>query len=159
MDHRVYLGLGANLDQPAEQIRAALRSLDGLPQSRLVKSSALYTSSPLGPQDQPDYVNAVCLLETQLAPDELLHQLQRLEIEQGRVKKRHWGERTIDLDILLYDDLQLQSEHLQIPHSQMHLRDFVLVPLAEIAPGVVIPGLGKVEELISDLQDSFLRTL
>ncbi|QKI89615.1 2-amino-4-hydroxy-6-hydroxymethyldihydropteridine diphosphokinase [Thiomicrorhabdus xiamenensis] len=159
MAHRVFLGLGANLDQPAEQIRAALRALDSLPQSRVIKSSALYTSSPLGPQDQPDYVNAVCLLETQLAPDELLQQLQRLEIEQGRVKKRHWGERTIDLDILLYDDLQLQSEHLQIPHSQMHLRDFVLVPLAEIAPGILVPGRDKVEELIAGLQDSFLRTI
>lgn len=159
MVHHVYIGLGANLDQPAEQVRAALRSLDNLSQSRVVKSSALYTSSPLGPQDQPDYVNAVCLLETQLAPDELLQRLQKLEIEQGRVKKRHWGERIIDLDILLYDDLQLQSEHLQIPHSQMHLRDFVLVPLVEIAPGVVIPGHGKIEELIAALQDSFLRAL
>ncbi|MBN2647158.1 MAG: 2-amino-4-hydroxy-6-hydroxymethyldihydropteridine diphosphokinase [Thiotrichales bacterium] len=159
MPHRVFIGLGANLDQPSLQLETALAALARLPSTELVQSSAFYVSFPLGPQDQPDYLNAVCELRTALAPQSLLRALQAIELQQGRVKKRHWGERVIDLDILLYDDLQLQTDKLQIPHPQLHLRDFVLIPLAQIAPTLQIPGLGSLKSLIATLQQSYLKPL
>ena len=109
--------------------------------------------------DQPDFANAVCQLETQLSPQVLLSALQQIEVEQGRIKKRHWGERLIDLDILLYADQIIQTPDLIIPHAEIAQRDFVLIPLAEISPGLVIPCLGCVETLISNLETSYLKPL
>lgn len=155
----VYIGLGSNLSNPVEQLNAALKSIALMPSTQLIKSSSFYGSKPLGPQDQPDFINAVCEVETELKANDLLKRLQAIELEQGRIKKRHWGERLIDLDILLFGNETIIHKDLVVPHSQIALRDFVLIPLSEIAPGLVIPHKGKVETLISALTDSYLMPL
>ncbi len=135
MSERVYIGLGSNLAQPLTQLRSALQALAELPQTSLAAQSSFYASDPLGPADQPRYVNAVAALDTDLAPLELLDQLQRIELEQGRIRKaERWGPRTLDLDILLFGERLLNDERLTVPHYHMHARAFVLYPLAEIAP-------------------------
>ncbi|MGH8115618.1 MAG: 2-amino-4-hydroxy-6-hydroxymethyldihydropteridine diphosphokinase [Rhodanobacteraceae bacterium] len=146
---KVYIGIGSNLEQPARQVAAALIELAGLPHSRLLAQSRLYQSRPLGPQDQPDFVNAAAALETTLAPLVLLHAVQVLEARHGRNRaaERHWGPRTLDLDILLYGDLRLHTEELTLPHPRLHERSFVLYPLAELAPELMIPGRGRVRTL------------
>lgn len=137
---RVYIGLGSNLAEPVQQLGAALAALDRLPDCRLAAVSSLYASDPLGPPDQPRYVNAVAALDCALAPLQLLDALQGIEREQGRVRKaERWGPRTLDLDILLFGDLQLDEERLSVPHYHMHARAFVLYPLAEIAPDLRLP--------------------
>ena len=142
-----YIGLGANLNDPEQQILDALTALQQLPQTELTAVSSLYGSKPLGPQDQPDYLNAVVQLDTQLQPLQLLDALQAQEQAQGRVRKRHWGERNIDLDIILYDQLQLRSERLNLPHHEMHKRSFVLIPLAEIDPKLQLPDGSLISQL------------
>ena len=154
-----YIGLGSNLSQPIEQLRLALTSINTLPQTQLINTSSFYGSKPLGPQDQPNFANAVCKISTNLTAMQLLNELQKIEKQQGRIKKRHWGERLIDLDILLYGDEIIQNEFLTVPHLQMHLRDFVLIPLAEIAPNINIPGKPEVQTLITQLEESFLISL
>ncbi|MCD8523488.1 MAG: 2-amino-4-hydroxy-6-hydroxymethyldihydropteridine diphosphokinase [Saccharospirillaceae bacterium] len=153
---RCFIGLGANLDEPIAQITIALRALAALPDTRLLRCSSLYGSKPLGPQDQPDYVNAVAELETTLEPLKLLDALQHQEREQGRIKRRHWGERCIDLDLLLYGDQTMRSERLNIPHHEMHKRSFVLLPLCEIADDLYLPDgraiTGLTPEFSGDLQ-------
>lgn len=150
MMHTVYIALGSNLETPVRQLESALVALEKLPDSRLQRISSFYQSKPIGPQDQPDYVNAVIALETKLEPLPLLDHLQRIESEQGRVRLRRWGERTLDLDILLYKDLVLQSERLTIPHYDMHNREFVIVPLYEINPALVFPDGTTLESLVKD---------
>lgn len=146
---RTYIGIGSNLDRPAHQVIQAVRELAGVPQTRLLAHSKLYRSRPLGPQNQPDFVNAVAALETTLAPLALLHALQALEARHGRKREqeRHWGPRSLDLDILLYGEVRMQTTELTLPHPQMHARSFVLYPLAELAPGLIIPGHGKAATL------------
>lgn len=136
---RCYIGLGANLDDPAAQIRTALLALARLPHCRLLRVSSLYGSKPLGPQDQPDYLNAVAELDTQLEPLALLDALQAQEQQQGRIKRRYWGERCIDLDLLLYGDTTMRSERLNIPHSELNNRSFVVEPLRELCPDLQLP--------------------
>lgn len=150
-----YIGIGANLNNPVEQIHTALQALAQLPQSRLLRSSSLYGSKPQGPQDQPDYVNAVAELETELSPLELLDTLQAQEQAQGRVKLRRWGERSIDLDILLYDQLMFSSERLTVPHIQLKNRSFVVEPLLELCPSLVLPG----GELLAEVEPEFTGDL
>lgn len=147
---RVYVGLGSNLAEPVRQLGAALEALAGLPQCRLAAVSSLYASDPLGPPDQPRYVNAVAALDCDLTPLALLDALQAIEREQGRERKaERWGPRTLDLDILLFGDLQLDEERLTVPHYHMHARAFVLYPLAEIAPGLVLPDGQPLQALLS----------
>lgn len=131
-----YIGLGSNLDAPLEQVRQALSELDMLPLSRLLAASSLYASRPVGPQDQPDFINAVAALETRLSPLALLDQLQALEQQHRRRRQRHWGPRTLDLDLLLYGNAAIDTPRLRVPHPQMTARAFVLAPLAEIAPSL-----------------------
>lgn len=145
---RAYIGLGSNLNAPALQIEQALEALAALPQSRVLRHSALYASPPLGPIDQPDYLNAVAELETTLPPLELLDALQAIEQAQGRVRERHWGERVIDLDLLLYGDVRMQSERLTLPHVGMTERAFVLRPLAELMPDMRLPGGEHLRDLV-----------
>jgi len=128
---RAYIGLGSNLDAPAEQLRSAMQALDQVDGSRLVAASALYTSDSLLP-GQPRYTNAVAALDTRLAPLDLLDALQAIENGQGRVRKERWGPRTLDLDILLFGDQVIDVPRLQVPHYHMHARPFVLYPLAEL---------------------------
>lgn len=138
--NRTYIALGSNLNQPKQQLNQAIQALAQLPASQLMATSSFYQSKPLGPQDQPDYVNAVVCLNTELSPLDLLDHLQQIEQQQGRVRLRRWGERTLDLDILLYANLQMQSERLTLPHYAMTDREFVIVPLFEIAPDLVLPN-------------------
>jgi 2-amino-4-hydroxy-6-hydroxymethyldihydropteridine diphosphokinase len=142
MKHIAFVGLGSNLDDPVAQVSRALDALDNLPQTSLVRHSSLYRSAPVGYLEQPDFVNAVAQLETELTPCALLDALLALEHESGRTREFCNAPRTLDLDVLLYDDLQHHEHGLTIPHSQMHLRAFVLQPLLEIAPDCVIPGVG-----------------
>ncbi|MFP1743958.1 2-amino-4-hydroxy-6-hydroxymethyldihydropteridine diphosphokinase [Lonsdalea quercina] len=136
----VYLALGSNLSQPLQQVHAALTTLDAIPLTRLVRCSPFYRSRPLGPQDQPDYLNAVAELHTELEPEALLDQTQRIELEQGRVRKAHrWGPRTLDLDILLFGDKVINTDRLIVPHYDMKNREFMLYPLADIAPTLIFP--------------------
>ena len=137
-----FIALGANLADPAHQIRAALESLSRLPDSRLLRASSLYRTAPVGVAGQPDFINAVALVETTLAPRDLLAALFAIEAEFGRRRDYRNAPRTLDLDLLLYDDLVLDGAELQLPHPRMHLRAFVLAPLLEIAPASIIPGRG-----------------
>ena len=144
----VYIGLGSNLENPLQQIKTAINDLQAIAEIAIVSVSSLYQSPPMGPADQPDYINAVLALKTILNPHQLLDVLQSVEQLHGRERKRHWGERTLDLDILLYGDQILDDERLKIPHPGMHERAFVLYPLAEIAPDVEIPGIGNLQEIL-----------
>ncbi|SOC50934.1 2-amino-4-hydroxy-6-hydroxymethyldihydropteridinediphosphokinase [Chromohalobacter canadensis] len=135
-----YVGLGSNLDRPREHVSRALNELDALPLTHLAGHSALYASAPVGPQDQPDFINAVARVFTRLSPLALLDQLQALEQRHRRIRQRHWGPRTLDLDLLLYANLEWHTPRLTLPHPAMCERGFVLVPLAELAPDVALAG-------------------
>jgi len=147
----VYIGLGANLDQPEHQLEQAFGALSRLPQTQLIARSALYRSAPVGKIDQPDFVNAVAMLRTELSPHALLHALLDLEAKQGRVRSEPNAARTLDLDLLLYDDRVIHEPDLDIPHPRMHQRAFVLVPLVELNPAVMIPGQGQAAQLLSQV--------
>lgn len=135
-----YLGLGANLAEPLLQLQRAIDALSKLPHSSVQAVSSLYGSKPMGPQDQPDYVNAVVALHTKFTAEQLLDTLQQIELTQGRERKaERWGARSLDLDILLYGDQCISNERLTIPHYGMKVREFVLYPLAEIAPHLQLP--------------------
>lgn len=137
----VYIGLGSNLAEPREQLKAALLSLARLPHSDLTLVSSFYGSSPVGgPPDQPDYTNACACINTRLSPETLLDQLQAIERQHGRVRTVRWGPRTLDLDILLFGEYELNTERLSIPHPRLTERAFVLVPLLEIAPDLCLPN-------------------
>jgi 2-amino-4-hydroxy-6-hydroxymethyldihydropteridine diphosphokinase len=146
MEHTVFVGLGSNLADPQAQVSRAMHELAKLPQVRVVNCSSLYRSAPVGYLDQPDFINAVVQLNTTLPPRDMLDVLLQLEHECGRTRDFINAPRTLDLDVLLYDDLQHHEHGLTIPHPQMHLRAFVLQPLLEIAPDCVIPGIGMVAE-------------
>ncbi|WP_025731801.1 2-amino-4-hydroxy-6-hydroxymethyldihydropteridine diphosphokinase [Carnimonas nigrificans] len=139
LKHRAFIGLGSNLDQPSTRVIEAIKALDQLPLCRVAQQSPLYLSTPVGPQDQDDFVNAVVELHTAYTPLALLDQLQRLEQTQRRVRLRHWGPRTLDLDLLLYDTLALLSPRLEVPHREMLNRVFVWAPLLDIAPEATLP--------------------
>src|SRR3990167_6181572 len=136
----VYLGLGSNLDQPIQHIKTALIELKTLPQTKWICASRLYHSAPMGPQDQPEYINAVAKINTALSANTLLEYIQYLEEQHQRVRTRHWGERTLDIDILLYGDATIKTPQLTIPHPGLTEREFVLYPLYEIAPDLQLPS-------------------
>lgn len=145
------IGVGSNLDDPGAQVEQAIRRLGQLPGVRILDRSSLYRSGPLGPQDQPDFVNAVVLVETGLSARMLLDGLQAVETDLGRRRdSARWGPRVIDLDLLLYGDLELDEPGLTVPHPRMHERNFVLLPLREIAPEVDIPGRGPLGRIAVD---------
>lgn len=135
-----YIAIGSNLASPLEQVKAALDAIGEIPQSRVVTVSSFYRTPPLGPQDQPDYLNAAVALETPLEAEALLDHTQRIELQQGRVRKaERWGPRTLDLDIMLFGDQVIQTPRLTVPHYDMRNRGFMLWPLFEIAPALVFP--------------------
>ena len=143
-----YIALGSNLDGPATQVESAFNALAQLSRCRLVARSRLYRTQPLGPQDQPEFVNAAAGLLTALSPRELLIELKRLEALLGREQPvMRWGPRRIDLDLLVYADARVAQSDLVIPHPGLPERNFVLYPLREIAPELLVPGQGRVSQL------------
>jgi 2-amino-4-hydroxy-6-hydroxymethyldihydropteridine diphosphokinase len=145
---RAYIGLGANLQDPPAQLREAVRLIGARPGIRVVATSQLYRSAPLGPAGQPDYCNAVCAVDTDLNPDHLLTHLHDVERRMGRERPpERWAPRLIDLDLLHYERVRMRTSRITLPHPELHKRNFVLVPLAELAPDLELPGLGIVAEL------------
>lgn len=148
---QAYIGLGSNLLDPLRQVAEALDEITNLDGTELLLTSSWYRSTALGPGQQPDYINGVALVATTQSPLQLLHSLQTIEHRHGRERTIRWGARTLDLDILLYADLQLSSAELTIPHPQMTLRNFVLLPLAEMAPELVLPDGQQIRDLLAKL--------
>lgn len=140
------VALGSNLGGPAAQVRRAFAALAAVPDTRLVARSRLYRTPPVGPP-QPDYVNAAAILETRLGADALFEALLAIEVAQGRMRGERWGPRTLDLDLLVYGDAVIHTPRLTVPHPQLAVRPFVLVPLAEVAAELEVPGLGRVADL------------
>jgi 2-amino-4-hydroxy-6-hydroxymethyldihydropteridine diphosphokinase len=157
--HIAYIGLGSNLADPVVQVQGALRALDTLPHTRLLAQSSFYRSAPVGYRDQPDFINAVAKVETDLGARELLDALLELEQHKGRTREFLNAPRTLDLDVLLYDDLIHHEHGLTVPHPEMHRRAFVLLPLLEIAPDCVIPGVGRAAEAMRACADQALERL
>lgn len=155
-----YIGLGSNLADPVEQIKTARITIAQLSRVQALAFSGLYHSSPMGPQDQPDYVNAAMCVSTDLPPIDLLRCLQRIENDQGRVRKsERWGARTLDLDLLVYGDRIIELPDLIVPHTGLTERAFVLYPLYEIAPQLQIPGKGNIADLLAQCPMNGLRRL
>ena len=151
--HIAYIGLGSNLQDPKSQLQRAFTELGQMPGTRMIACSSLYRSAPLGYADQPDYANAVAKIATTLPPHDLLQTLLQIEQQHGRLRSFRNAPRTLDLDVLLYDDMQIHEHGLTIPHPQMHARTFVLQPLLEIAPEIVIPGIGRAEMALETCDD------
>ena len=149
---RVYIAIGSNLASPLEQVNAAVTALAAIPDSRMVAVSSFYRTPPLGPQDQPDYLNAAVALDTHLQAEALLDHTQRIELQQGRQRKaERWGPRTLDLDIMLFGDAVIHSERLTVPHYDMKNRGFMLWPLYEIAPTLHFPDGTTLRQVLENL--------
>jgi|SRR5690554_1626091 len=155
----VFIALGANLDHPHQTLLDAIDTLSHLPQLKHLVASSLYRSSPMGPVDQPDYVNAVACAETSLTPIQLLDLLQAVEHDFGRKREIHWGPRTLDLDILLYGREQINQPRLTIPHPGLSERDFVLVPLVELAPDLILPDGRDITSLLNAMAHHDLQKI
>lgn len=155
----VYIGLGSNLADPLCQLAQAVTALASLPGTALIAQSPFYRSRPVGPQDQPDFVNGAVKLGTSLPPLVLLDHLQRIENAHGRLRKRHWGPRTLDLDLLLYGDRPLQNERLTVPHPELANRDFVLQPLLDLDPELILPDGRALNVLRHQCPDNGLKRL
>ena len=153
-----YIGLGANLGAPAQAVRDAVAQLSRLPQTTLVRASSLYSSAPVDASGD-DFVNAVALIDTGLAPQALLKALQQIELDFGRQRPFRNAPRTLDLDILLYGDRIIDEPGLHVPHPRMCTRAFVLLPLLELAPGVDVPGKGPAHAYLADVQDQPIARL
>ena len=157
---RAFVAIGSNLSHPIQQVQQALQSLALLRETQLIAQSRLYRSKPMGPQAQPDYINAVAALETRLSAQALLSALHDIELAQGRVRDgSRWGPRTLDLDILLFGDECINQADLCVPHPGLHERNFVLYPLQEIAADLVIPGRGPLMELLANCPPAGLEPL
>ncbi len=149
---RAFIGAGANLGEPVRQLGQAIEELRQSPGIKFLAASSFYRTQPVGPVEQPPFVNAVFSLEPEIGPHDLLSILLDIEQKMGRVRKERWGPRDIDLDLLFYGDAVISGEGLEVPHPRLHERRFVLAPLAEIAPGFVHPVLKKsVSELLAEL--------
>lgn len=147
-----YIAIGSNLSAPLEQVNAAIQALADIPQSRVVAVSSFYRTPPLGPQDQPDYLNAAVALETALDAESLLDNTQRIELQQGRERKaERWGPRTLDLDIMLFGDAIIRTGRLTVPHYDMKNRGFMLWPLIEIAPQLTFPTGESLQAVLEHL--------
>lgn len=144
----VFIALGSNQNNPVQQLQTAARFLLQLTEENNFAASSIYRSLPIGPQDQPDFYNAVCKIQTTLSPQALLQQLLLQEKRQHRVKTRHWGERTIDLDILLFGTVTIDDHQLTIPHKELTNRLFVLLPLIEIAANVRLPNQQPLQQVL-----------
>ncbi|MGJ8526753.1 2-amino-4-hydroxy-6-hydroxymethyldihydropteridine pyrophosphokinase [Halomonadaceae bacterium LMG 33818] len=146
--HRAFIGIGSNLNNPLEQVQRAITALARLPLCEMVAVSPLYRTQPVGPQDQDDFINGAVELLTAYSPLALLDQLQRLEQQQRRIRVRHWGPRTLDLDLLLYDEQIMDHARLQVPHKEFLKRPFAWKPVIDIAPDVRLPDGSYLHEYI-----------
>ncbi|EMN5548501.1 2-amino-4-hydroxy-6-hydroxymethyldihydropteridine diphosphokinase [Enterobacter cloacae] len=147
-----YIAIGSNLASPLEQVNAAVQALGEIPQSRIVAVSSFYRTPPLGPQDQPDYLNAAVVLDTALDAETLLDNTQRIELQQGRVRKaERWGPRTLDLDIMLFGNEVINTPRLIVPHYDMKNRGFMLWPLFDVAPDLTFPDGIPLREILDNL--------
>ena len=154
-----FVALGSNLSDPPRQLRNAVQAIERLPGTRLIAASRVYRSAAVGPGTQPDYLNAVLRLATSLAPRALLDALQGIERAQGRERRERWGPRTLDLDLLLYDDRRIETGDLTVPHPRLAERNFVLYPLLEVAGGKwVLPDGRELGTLVSDCPRGTLET-
>jgi 2-amino-4-hydroxy-6-hydroxymethyldihydropteridine diphosphokinase len=150
--NQVYLGIGSNKNHPYFRINTVLKQINRIKSTNIVKKSSLYVTKPLGPQAQPDFINSVIEIRTNLEPLKLLHELQNLERLHNRKKTKRWGPRSMDIDILIYNNLIMNTDKLVIPHPGLEYRDFVLIPLYEITSyGYEIPKYGKIITLIKNL--------
>lgn len=154
-----FIGLGSNQADPSAQLAGAVARLAALPKTELVAQSPFYSSKPVGPQDQPDFVNGAAWLRTELSALELLDQLQAIEKAHGRERVQHWGPRTLDLDLLLYGNEAISSERLTVPHAELANRDFVLQPLLDLEPELTLPDGHTVAQLRQQCPDNNLRKL
>lgn len=159
MSTNAFIGLGSNLANPAAQLAHAVAALAALPDSTLVAQSPFYASKPVGPQDQPDFVNGAVWLRTNLPPHQLLDQLQAIEHRHGRERLQHWGPRTLDLDLLIFGDQTLADERLTVPHKELANRDFALQPLLDLLPTLTLPDGRAIADLRKDCPDNQLRKL
>lgn len=157
--NRAFVALGSNLNSPASQVKRAFLAIGNLPETKLIKRSSLYQSPPVGYANQPDFINAVAEISTQLPPDDLLDALLNIEHAAGRERPFANAPRVLDCDLLLYGDLVTHTEKLTLPHPRMHERGFVLLPLAEIAPDLVIPNHGSVVKLALAHQNQNIKKL
>lgn len=156
-----YIGLGGNVDDAARTLRLALAALNALPQTQLIRASRLYRTPAWGKEDQADFVNAVAMARTQLAAPALLQALLRIERNHGRERAggHRWGPRTLDLDLLLYEQQRIELPGLRVPHPYLHQRAFVLVPLLEIDPDVCIPGIGSARKALQAMDSEQIIAL
>ncbi|MCG6874366.1 MAG: 2-amino-4-hydroxy-6-hydroxymethyldihydropteridine diphosphokinase [Betaproteobacteria bacterium] len=154
-----FVGLGANLGDPVAQVTQAMADLAALDATRVVRSSSLYRTAPIGHAAQPEFVNAVVLLDTGLPPRRLLDALLDIERAAGRERSFPNAPRRLDLDLLLYGEQRIDAPGLVVPHPRMHERAFVLAPLAEIAPNAVVPGHGRAAELLRAVGDQEVRAI
>lgn len=159
MGNRAFIGLGSNLDDPRQQVLAAFRELDTLPDTQLAARSSLYRSAPMGFAGQPDFINAVAEIRTRLSPHELLQALLGIEHRRGRVRTFANAPRVLDLDVLLYDGQVMHEDGLTVPHPRIRERAFVLHPLLEIAPDCLIPGCGLAADFLHGCTDQQLERL
>lgn len=154
----VYVGLGSNLQQPLLQIQQALDELDELPNTRLSAVSNFYRSRAIGPE-QPDFINAAAVLNTELSPIALLDEFQKIEQEHQRKREIHWGPRTLDLDLLLYDQQQIDLPRLKVPHPFLTQRAFVLLPLLDLDKNLSLPNGNKLQDYLTQCQDQKIERL
>lgn len=159
MSHIVYIALGSNLGNSIQKIDKAIAEISIHPDINSLQLSPLYKSKPHGPEDQPDFTNGVLLVKTTLQPTNLLAYLQKVENKMGRVRSEVWGPRVIDLDIILFDDWQIDSMTLKIPHPMAHQREFVLYPLYDLNTDLILPNHGKVAELITQVDKNNLKVV
>lgn len=154
-----YISLGSNLEAPEQQVLSAVEQIAEIPDTELIATSRLYRSYPVGPGDQDDYINAVVAVKTALQPLPLLDATQAIENAHGRKRIIRWGSRTLDLDILLYGDEIIHSERLVVPHKEMHWRNFVLLPLADITPELVLPSGQNLQKLLQTIGEEGLSAI
>ena len=160
MSKTIYVGLGSNLNNPIEQVQQAFESLNHIPKSQVLVQSSLFKSPPMGPQDQGNFINAVAKMTSNLSALELLDELQLIDNNQGRVRKsEQWGPRTLDLDLLLFGEDKIDTERLVVPHYGMKERAFVLIPLVEVAPALILPDGTPIENLVSAIDKQGIQKL
>lgn len=154
-----FVALGSNLDDPERQVNRAFELLDNIKSTELIARSSLYRSAPFGSVVQPDFINAVACLRSTLTPMALLNELHRIERSSGRKRGIRWGPRTLDLDLLVFGHEEIEQKGLTLPHPGIAERNFVLLPLIEIAPELIIPGLGRVSELTVDRDEPHISRI